>query len=133
MAEKIQIEVRFDPKNSERPFGLPRRTEVERGTTIEWIIKDPFVLEEIIFSKRKLRRGFKFTVYFEKTSAFDWKTESLLVAGFPPFMPQPYPIKVASGTAENKGDHKYGLKLESNENDDDSKPDYDDDPIIEVI
>lgn len=132
MADTIQIEIKFNPENYESPFSLPRRVEVERGARIEWIIKEPFVLEEILFSKRKFRRGLKFTIYFEESSAFEWKSESLLVIGYPPHLFVTFPIQVASGTAQNKGDHKYGLKLASMKDPQDTDPDYDDDPFITV-
>ncbi|WP_305983205.1 hypothetical protein [Roseivirga thermotolerans] len=132
MAETLQIEVKFNPENYESPFGLPRRIEVQQGTTIEWIIKEPHIFEDIFFSKRRFTRGMKFTIYFEGSSAFEWKSESLLVSSYPPFFPQPYPILVASGKAENKGDHKYGLKLVAADRASNSEPDYDDDPFLRV-
>lgn len=137
MAETRQIEIKFNAENKEHPFGLPEIVEVKKGTVIEWVIKDPIVFENIYSAKRKYRRGIKFTVYFDKTSAFEWKSESLMLISFPripfPFLfPKKYPIRIASGTADNEGDHKYGMKLRSIENDNDSEPDYDDDPYLRV-
>ncbi len=132
MAETIKIEIKFNPKNYEHTFGLPNRIEVERNSRIEWIIKDPFVLEEIFLSKKKFRNGIKLTLYFESSSAFEWKSESVNIYGFLPYFPRSLPIRIATGVAKNKGDHKYGLKLMSAENFEDSEPDYDDDPYLTV-
>lgn len=132
MADNTQIEVKFDYKNRESPFGLPRTTEVKRGSRVEWVIKDLIVLEEIYFSKRKFRNGIKFTLYFENSSAFEWRSESLLIVGFPPYFRPLYSIQIASGIAENEGDHKYGLKLVSSDGEKESEPEYDDDPFLRV-
>lgn len=133
MAENIQIEVKFNPENKESTFGLPYRIEVEKGDTIEWIIKDPFELEKIFRQLRKNRNGVKFTLYFQETTPFEWKTESVrILNGFPPYYPFKLPIKIATGIAEKKGDHKYGLKLVSLENENKDEPDFDDDPYLRV-
>ncbi|WP_046744322.1 hypothetical protein [Kordia zhangzhouensis] len=133
MAETVQIEVKFNPKNLESVFGLPYRIEVEKGDTIEWIIKDPLIFKEIFFSSKKRIYGVKFTLYFEDTTPFQWKTESLRILGrFPPFYPDRFPIKIATGIADKKGDHKYGLKLVSLENENKGEPDFDDDPYLRV-
>lgn len=133
MAENIQIEVKFDPKNKESTFGLPDRVRVEKGSTIEWVIKDSIVMEDVLFRPRSFRQGVIFTLYFEKTTPFQWKTESLRIMDkFPSFYDKKFPIRIAKGKAENIGDHKYGLKLFSLKNEDKDKPDFDDDPLLIV-
>lgn len=133
MPETIQIEVRFNPENRESIFGLPYRIEVNKGDTIEWVIKDHFVFENFFFQSPRSRRGVKFTLYFEETTPFQWKTESLRILNrFPPFYPEKMPIIIATGVAETRGDHKYGLKLVSLENENRDEPDYDDDPYLRV-
>lgn len=133
MAETIQIEVKFNPENRERVFGLPNRIEVEKGDTIEWIIKDSSELKKISLQLRKNRNGVKFTLYFENTTPFEWKTESLrMLNGFSISYLIKLPIKIATSIAEKKGDHKYGLKLVYLENENKDEPDFDDDPYLKV-
>ena len=137
MADIIQIEVKFDSENYERPFGLPRTVEVKQGSRVEWVIKDQSVFEEIFHLKPVYIRGFKFTLYFENSSAFQWKSESLLIiTNYPSYILDSYPyypILVASGEAENKGDHKYGLRLvEPYRKAELERPEYDEDPFLTV-
>jgi hypothetical protein len=127
---KIDVEFRLG-----KGLVIPEHISVPLNSRVEWNIVDKDVAES---RNRFNGSGLKFTLYFQdKISPFSWnQSESTLSysmddaknndGSYSEFKV----TKVASGSADQKGDYKYGIRVEDEKNKENL---YDEDPWLHVI
>lgn len=134
MPETIKINVDFT-YNPNKLLTIPERTEVPKGSKVNWNLRFPIPIVDPIIDIYTLQQElFLFTLYFANTTPFDWKKESLRViplrANIPSFFSGSLDFPLAEGVAESTGEYKYGVKVSLAFN---NESIYDEDPYLIVF
>lgn len=105
MAEIITINVDFS--NQERKLIIPERIEVNQFSVVQWNIRN--FNRYVDFE----RDGLIFTLYFENESPFRWKRRFVQTGLYTLYPFRDSLIRLAEDSADEKGDFKYGVKVEN--------------------
>jgi hypothetical protein len=127
MADTVKIDIQFTPQR-EKMLIIPDKIEVQQFSIVQWNLLG---IDKYYFESDFFRRGLIFTIYFNGKSAFSWRRQFVQLHGNPRFVPL-YPnryIRLAEDVASEKGDYKYGIKVEGSES---NETLFDEDPYLIV-
>ena len=128
MAEIFRVNIEFTG-DREKLLRIPEKIEVPQYSILQWNIVN---LDKYYFESEFWRRGLVFTIYFSDKSPFPWKRQFVQLREDPRILPY-YPnriIRLAEEVANEKGDFKYGVKVDEGES---NEPLYDEDPFLIVF
>lgn len=126
MAELIRVNIEFTGERN-KLLHIPEKIEAPQFSILQWNIVN---LDKYYESDLR-RRGLIFTIYFSDKSPFPWRRQFMQLSNDPRLLPY-YPnkiIRLAEEVVEEKGDFKYGVKVDEGESND---PVYDEDPFLIV-
>lgn len=127
MAELFRVNIEFTGELN-KLLHIPEKIEVPQYSILQWNIVN---LDKYFYESDFWRRGLIFTIYFNDKSPFPWRRQFVQLQDDPRFHPS-YPyriIRLAEEVADEKGDFKYGVKVDDGES---NEPLYDEDPFLIV-